>query len=147
MFEIAGRLHDVGKVGIATDILEKSGGLSAAELEELKRHVDVGVDILKNADARRELLPLVRHHHERWDGLGYPDRLCGEDIPLGARMIAICDAFQAMLCDRPYRNARTLEGARAEVERGAGGQFDPELAHLFLSACPASGTTLPGGDG
>ena len=139
LFEVAARLHDIGKVGIATEILEKTGGLSAAELDELKRHPEVGVDILKNADAPRDLLPLIRHHHERWDGLGYPEGLAGADIPLGARAIAICDAFQAMLCDRPYREARTVEGARAEIDRGAGAQFDPDLARLFLEACGSSG--------
>jgi diguanylate cyclase (GGDEF)-like protein len=139
LFEVAARMHDVGKVGIATGILEKSGGLSMDELDELKRHVEVGAEILKNADAPRELIPVIRHHHERWDGLGYPDGLRGEEIPLGARMIAICDAFQAMLCDRPYRQARSLADARAEIARGGGSQFDPALAHLFLEACAASG--------
>ena len=138
LFEVAARLHDVGKVGISTEILAKSASLSVAELDELKRHVEVGVDILKNADAPRELQPPVRHHHERWDGLGYPDGLCGEDIALGARLIAICDSFQAMLCDRPYRTARTLDEARDEIRRGAGVQFDPRLATVFLESCATS---------
>ena len=146
LFEAAARLHDVGKVGIATEMLVKGGSLSVAELDELKRHVEVGVDILRNADAPRELQPLVRHHHERWDGLGYPDGLCGEDIALGARLIAICDSFQAMLCDRPYRPARALDEARAEIRRGAGVQFDPRLAMVFLESCAASGAD-PGGAG
>ncbi len=84
----------------------------------------------------------MRHHHERWDGRGYPDGLHGDEIPLGARLIAICDSFQAMLSDRPYRAALPLEEARAEIRRGAGVQFDPTLARLFLDRCRTSGATV-----
>jgi diguanylate cyclase (GGDEF)-like protein len=143
LYEVAARLHDVGKVGIATEILTKTESLTTSEIDELKRHVDVGVDILRNADAPRELQPPVHQHHERWDGLGYPDGLRGEEISLGARLIAICDSFQAMLCDRPYRAARSLQDARDEIRRGAGVQFDPRLAVLFLDACAASGAGVP----
>ncbi|MGZ4199545.1 MAG: HD-GYP domain-containing protein, partial [Thermoleophilia bacterium] len=142
-FEVAARLHDVGKVGIAAELLEKSAALSGEEETELRRHAEVGVDILVNADAPRGLHPIVRHHHERWDGGGYPDGLAGEAIPLGARMVAICDAFQAMISDRPYRGAYSLDEARAEIRREAGGQFDPALAELFLDRCAASGADVP----
>ncbi len=142
-FEVAARLHDVGKVGLAAELLEKGDALTGEEEAEVRRHVEVGVDILVNADAPRGLHPIVRHHHERWDGGGYPDGLAGEAIPLGARMVAICDAFQAMISDRPYRGAHSLDEARNEIRREAGGQFDPALAELFLDRCAASGADVP----
>ena len=138
-YEVAAQLHDVGKVGIAPEILEKSERLTEEERRELQRHVELGVDIFTNAEAPRELIEIVRHHHERWDGQGYPDGLRGDEIPLGARLINVCDSFQAMLSDRPYRAALTLDDARAEIRRGAGVQFDPVLAHLFLDRCRTSG--------
>ena len=138
-YEVAAQLHDVGKVGISPEILEKSERLTDDERRELQRHVELGVDIFTNAEAPRELIEIVRHHHERWDGQGYPDGLRGDEIPLGARLISICDSFQAMLSDRPYRAALTLDDARDEIRRGAGVQFDPVLARLFLDRCRTSG--------
>jgi diguanylate cyclase (GGDEF)-like protein len=141
-YEVAAQLHDVGKVGISPEILEKSERLTDEERRELQRHVELGVDIFTNAEAPRELIEIVRHHHERWDGQGYPDGLRGDEIPLGARLISICDSFQAMLSDRPYRAALSLDDARAEIRRGAGVQFDPALARLFLDRCHTSGAVL-----
>jgi diguanylate cyclase (GGDEF)-like protein/putative nucleotidyltransferase with HDIG domain len=142
IYQVAARLHDVGKVGISAEILEKGDRLTDDDRRELQRHVELGVDIFTNAEAPREFIEIVRHHHERWDGQGYPDGLRGEEIPMGARLIAICDSFQAMLSDRPYRAALTLDEARAEIRRGAGEQFDPGLARLFLDRCRTSGATV-----
>ena len=139
IFRVAARLHDVGKVGIRAELLEKGDRLTDDDRRELRRHVDLGVDIFTNAEAPREFIEIVRHHHERWDGRGYPDGLRGDEIPMGARLIAIGDSFQAMLSDRPYRAALTLDEARAEIRRGAGVQFDPVLARLFLDTCRTSG--------
>jgi len=139
IYGVAARLHDVGKVGIRAELLEKGDRLTDDDRRELRRHVDLGVDIFTNAEAPREFIEIVRHHHERWDGRGYPDGLRGDEIPMGARLIAIGDSFQAMLSDRPYRAALTLDQARAEIRRGAGVQFDPVLARLFLDACRTSG--------
>ncbi len=136
---VAARLHDVGKVGIRAELLEKGDRLTDDERRELRRHVDLGVDIFTNAEAPTEFIEIVRHHHERWDGRGYPDGLRGEEIPMGARLIAIGDSFTAMLSERPYRAALSLDEARAEVRRGAGVQYDPGLAQLFLDACRTSG--------
>ena len=138
-FELAARFHDVGKIGISPEILERDETLTDDERAELQRHVAVGTDILRNAETPRELAEIVGHHHERWDGSGYPDGLRRDEIPLGARLVAICDAFQAMLSDRPYRSAYSLEEARRQIAEGAGGQFDPALARLFLDRCPVSG--------
>ena len=139
IYGVAARLHDDGKVGIRAELLEKGDRLTDDDRRELRRHVDLGVDIFTNAEAPREFIEIVRHHHERWDGRGYPDGLRGDEIPMGARLIAIGDSFQAMLSDRPYRAALTLDQARAEIRRGAGVQFDPVLARLFLDACRTSG--------
>jgi diguanylate cyclase (GGDEF)-like protein len=143
IYEVAARLHDVGKVGIRAELLEKGDRLSDADRGELRRHVELGVDIFTNAEAPREFVEIVRHHHERWDGRGYPDGLHGDEIPLGSRLIAIGDSFQAMLSDRPYRAALSLDEARAEIRAGAGVQFDPVLARLFLDQCRASGAPAP----
>ncbi|MGZ4199501.1 MAG: HD-GYP domain-containing protein, partial [Thermoleophilia bacterium] len=142
IYEVAARLHDVGKVGIPAEILEKGDRLTDDDRRDLQRHVELGVDIFTNAEAPGEFVEIVRHHHERWDGKGYPNGLKGDEIPLGARLIAICDSFQAMLSDRPYRAALPLEEARAEIRRGAGVQFDPTLAGLFLDRCRTSGATV-----
>ena len=143
IYEVAARLHDVGKVGIRAELLEKSDRLSDADRSELRRHVELGVDIFTNAEAPTEFVEIVRHHHERWDGRGYPDGLRADEIPMGARLVAIGDAFQAMLSDRPYRAALSLEEARAEIRAGAGVQFDPVLARLFLDQCRTSGAPAP----
>ena len=138
-FEVAALFHDVGKIAVSPEVLDKEDDLTEAEQVELRRHVEVGIDILRNADAPRELAEIVYHHHERWDGAGYPDGQRRDEIPLGARLVALCDAFQAMLSDRPYRSALSLEEARRQIAEGAGGQFDPALARLFLDRCAASG--------
>ncbi len=130
--KLAAFLHDVGKVEIPASLLNKSGLLDPEEREALKRHPLVGAEIVGQIKALEDVVPVVRHHHERWDGKGYPAGLAGEEIPLGARIIALADAFDAMTSDRPYRRAKSSSEALAEIEREAGRQFDPRLAGIFL---------------
>ncbi len=125
-------LHDVGKIGVAETILRKPGRLTEAEWAEVRRHPEVGARIVAPLRLGSVVAPIVRAHHERWDGSGYPDRLRGEAIPAGARIVALVDAFDAMTHDRPYRAGRPVETALAELRREAGRQFDPELTALFL---------------
>ncbi len=124
---LAGRLHDVGKIAIPDAVLRKPGRLSADEWALVRAHPVVGADVVGRVPALRMLAPLVRAHHEHWDGRGYPDGLAGEAIPLGARIIAVADAYGAMTTDRPYRAARAASRALAELRRCAGVQFDPAV--------------------
>jgi diguanylate cyclase (GGDEF)-like protein len=128
----AGDLHDVGKLGIPDEIISKPGPLSAEEWEFMKQHTVMGEQIIAAAGPSLERIgPLVRSSHERWDGMGYPDGLSGEEIPLGARIIAICDSFRAMLDERVYKPAMSLSDAIDELQRCAGTQFDPALVEVF----------------
>jgi putative nucleotidyltransferase with HDIG domain len=128
---IGGYLHDVGKIAIADRILLKPGKLTDDEYREMQRHADIGASIVQTHEAMTDIARIVRHHHERFDGRGYPDQLAGEDIPLGARIIAIADAFSAMTNDRVYRKAIGEERAWAEIRRNAGSQFDPSIVELY----------------
>jgi two-component system cell cycle response regulator len=128
----AAELHDVGKITVPDEILNKPGALTGPELEVMRGHAVEGERILARTEPRA-VSCLVRSSHERWDGSGYPDGLAGEEIPLGARIITICDAFDAMTHARPYRPARTPEQARAELHHGAGRRYDPALVAVFLS--------------
>jgi len=125
-------LHDVGKIGIAEAVLTKPGTLTDEERAEMQRHPIVGAEILGPLRLGRVIGPIVRAHHERWDGAGYPDRLRGDQIPVGARIVAVTDAYDAMTHDRPYRRRMGSDEARAELLRHRGSQFDPELVDLFL---------------
>jgi diguanylate cyclase (GGDEF)-like protein len=127
----AAALHDIGKVAIPDAIITKPTALDADELAFMRRHTLIGERIIAAAPALRGAAALVRASHERWDGTGYPDRLAGEEIPLGARIVAICDAFDAMISSRPYSPARTIEEAVAELRRCAGSQFDPAIVPIF----------------
>jgi diguanylate cyclase (GGDEF)-like protein len=129
----AAELHDVGKVGIPDSILHKPGPLDADEWEFMRRHTIIGARICAAAPSLSYVAELVRASHERWDGAGYPAGLAGEEIPLGARIIAVCDAFDAMTADRPYSPARPVEEAVREVERCAGSQFDPAVVAALLA--------------
>jgi two-component system, cell cycle response regulator len=130
----AAELHDVGKLGIPDTILHKPGSLTAEELSYVRKHTLVAERILAAAPALKTVAALVRASHERWDGGGYPDALAGEEIPLGARIVAVCDAFDAMVSDRPYRPAMTPERALAELRRCSGSQFDPAVVDAFYLA-------------
>jgi HD-GYP domain-containing protein (c-di-GMP phosphodiesterase class II) len=129
-------LHDVGKLGIGDAILNKPGRLTAEEFEEMKTHTVKGTMILSLIPEMTPLLPIVRHHHERWDGRGYPDRLAGADIHPLARVVAVVDAFDAMTSNRPYRPAMALDAAFAEIRDQAGTQFAPDYARAFLGLRP-----------
>jgi HD-GYP domain-containing protein (c-di-GMP phosphodiesterase class II) len=124
----AAELHDVGKVAIPPAILRKPGPLDDDEWAVMRRHTVIGERILAAVPALVPVARLVRSSHERWDGGGYPDGLRGEQVPLGARLIAVCDAFNAMTTDRPYRRALPPETALEEVRREAGRQFDPVVS-------------------
>jgi len=126
-------LHDVGKIGVPDAILKKPGKLDPAEWEEMKRHPEMGYRMLQHIHFLKPALDIVLSHQERWDGSGYPRGLKGDEIPLGARIFAVVDTFDAMTSDRPYRPALSISAARDEVKRFAGIQFDPAVAEAFLS--------------
>ncbi len=131
--ETCALLHDIGKIGISDEILNKRGKLTAEEWEVIKGHPQLGATIASHARQLAPCLAGILHHHERYDGSGYPKRLKGEDIPLEARILAIADAFAAMTSDRPYSDALPDEEVLEEIKRGAGKQFDPHLVKVFLS--------------
>lgn len=137
-------LHDVGKIGIADAILRKPDPLSAEEWAQMREHPLIGERLLAGVPALASALPVVRHHHEHWDGTGYPDGLAGEDIPLGARVVAVCDAWDAMTTDRPYRPALARPDAEAELRRGAGHQWDPACVALLLELVDYAGAPVAG---
>jgi putative nucleotidyltransferase with HDIG domain len=126
-------LHDIGKIGICDDILLKPGKLTAEEYEIMKTHTTKGAEILSLVPDLHSIIPIVRSHHERWDGKGYPDGLAADKTPALARIVAVADAFDAMTSDRPYRKGMKAEVAFAEVEKQSGLQFDPACADAFLS--------------
>jgi len=128
---IAAFLHDLGKVGVPTDLLLRPGALDGNERAVVEEHPAIGARLLGPLDLPAGIVAAVRHHHEWWDGTGYPDGLAGEEIPRAARVIAVADAFDAMSSDRPYRGALPRATVLGELRRYAGVQFDPELAHAF----------------
>jgi len=129
----ASLLHDVGKIGIKESILEKPGKLTPEEFAQVQKHPVIGRNILSEFRTLDSILPLVVHHHEHYNGRGYPYHCTDGEIPLGARIIAVADAFDAMTSDRPYRPAMTPDEAVAELKRCAGSQFDPEVVEVFLN--------------
>ena len=133
----AGLLHDIGKVAIPGHILRKPTALSPEEWSLMRLHPIHGAEIAINLPVGDEVAPMVRSHHERWDGTGYPDGLGETTIPLGGRIVAVVDAFDAMTSNRPYRAALSIDEARNRLERGAGSQFDPSVVHSLLSLSPA----------
>ena len=129
----AALLHDVGKIGVTDFILHKPGPLSPEEWQEMRRHPDIGYEMLKEVTFLRAPAEIVRFHHERYDGKGYPRGIKGEKIPLGARIFAVADTFDAMTSDRPYRRALPPEAAREEIIRNSGSQFDHQVVKAFLT--------------
>jgi putative nucleotidyltransferase with HDIG domain len=124
--------HDLGKIGVSTEILNKPGPLDEREWEVMRQHTIIGAELLRKIPFFADVHPLVRSHHERWDGSGYPDRLSGSQIPIGARIVAVCDAYNAMVTDRPYRAAMTQAKALAELQRCSGTQFDESVVAALL---------------
>ena len=134
----AGLIHDIGKIGIKESILNKPGKLTDEEYRHIKSHPEVGERILAPIVEDKEILEIVRHHHERYDGKGYPDGLKAERIPLGARILAVADTYDAMTSERPYREAMSIETACNEIKRCKGTQFDPAVADAFLKTALSS---------
>lgn len=130
--ETAAMLHDIGKIGISNDILNKKGSLNEAEWLEIKKHPEISYNILSSVNEYGPLAEIVLCHHERWDGKGYPNKLRGEDIPQKARIISIADAYDAMVSDRPYRKGMDKDKALKVIESEAGKQFDPSIVEIFL---------------
>jgi HD-GYP domain-containing protein (c-di-GMP phosphodiesterase class II) len=134
--QIGAPLHDIGKIGVNDAILRKPGQLTPAEFEQMKQHTVLGGTILQSILNLAPMIPIVRHHHERWDGKGYPDNLAGEKIPQTARIVAVADAFDAMTSTRPYRPAMSVAGAFEELVRKSGSHFDPSCVEAFLRLRP-----------
>ncbi len=132
---IAGLLHDVGKTGIPASLLLRPGPLTAQESSLVRRHVDIGVALIRDVPELDEVLEAVRTHHERANGSGYPRGLKGEDVPLAGRILAVADSYSAMVLHHPYRRARTPEEARQELRRMAGSELDHRVVEVFLSLC------------
>lgn len=129
---IAAKLHDIGKIGVSEAVLSKSGKLTDGEYEEMKRHPLMTASILEPMDELRDVVTMAKHHHERYDGKGYPDGLKGESIPVGARLLALADSYDAMSSTRPYRDCLTFEQVLREIRSNLGSQFDPQLGEKFL---------------
>jgi len=128
----AAMLHDIGKIGVAEYILRKDGDLNNSEYDMIKKHPVIGAEILSPVQLLKDVVPLVLHHHERYDGSGYPDGIAGENIPLGARVIAVADAIDAMLWERPYSSAKSAELVKSELKRVSGTQLDPGVVDAVL---------------
>ncbi len=129
---IAGHLHDIGKIGIPDRVLLKEGRLDDEEWELMKRHPQIGADILAASETFSRISAIILHHHERFDGKGYPFGAKGEEIPIGARIIAVCDSIDAMASTRSYRKALPLSVVRGEIEKNIGIMYDPKIAELVL---------------
>ena len=130
--EVGGLFHDIGKIGIPDSILLKESKLTDDEYSQIKNHPSIGAHILCNAEVFQDIIPIVKHHHERFDGNGYPGKLKGNDIPYLARIAAVADTYDAMTSRRTYRDPLSLDVVKAEIERCSGTQFDPEIAKVFL---------------
>ena len=137
LLKLAALLHDIGKMRIPEEILSKPGKLDRAEWEIMQLHPIHGAEIVSRVDRMAAVAKIIRHHHERVDGEGYPDRLRGDEIPLLARLLSVVDAYQAMTSDRAYRSAMPAAKARALIEASLGTQFDPEIGGAFLGLVPA----------
>jgi len=128
----AAKLHDVGKIRVPNDVLKKTGKYTPEDYEAMKTHTTHGHQLLLQIDYLKEAAPIVLHHHERWDGQGYPNKLKGEDIPIGSRIIAVCESYDTMTMVRPYKKNLTKEQALQELIHNKGTQFDPQVVDTFL---------------
>jgi len=143
----AAPLHDIGKAALPAEVLLKPGPLTAEETALVRTHVHEGARLLSGGGERLRMARTVAlTHHERWDGTGYPHGLSGEEIPLAGRIVAVADVFDALVSERPYKSAWTSDAALAEIARGSGSQFDPEVIEAFLDLMPAAACD-PGPDG
>jgi len=131
--EMAAILHDIGKIGVREDILNKPGKLNDEEWEEVKKHPELSYKIISGINFPWEIVPIIYAHHERYDGKGYPAGLKGEEIPLGARIIAVADVYEAMTSDRAYRKGSSEKVVVEELKRVAGSQLDPEIVAVFIA--------------
>ena len=125
-------LHDLGKIGISENILLKKGKLTKEEFDEIRKHPQIAVDILRPIQSLQGVIPMIYYHHERWDGGGYLNGLKGDEIPIGARIIAVSDVYEALTSDRPYRRAFPRDEAIRMVKESSGTQFDPKVVDAFL---------------
>ena len=133
MLRAAARLHDIGKIGVPDYILRKKGALTEDEFAQMKKHPQIGADILNKIELFKKLAPWVREHHERWDGMGYPNGINGENICLASRVLAVADTLDAITSQRPYRTGMPFDYALCEIEKNSGSQFCPEVSHCVLS--------------
>jgi putative nucleotidyltransferase with HDIG domain len=133
LVHLCGLVHDIGKIGLPPGLLEKPGALTPDERRQMEEHSAIGERILSNVEGYAEIATIVRHHHERWDGAGYPDRLAGEEIPLISRILGVADAYDAMTSHRPYRAALPGAEARRRLRESAGSQFDPDIVDAFYA--------------
>lgn len=136
---IGAHLHDIGKIGIPDVILNKPGKLTEREFAIIRQHPEIGGNIVGKVKAFSAVADIVRHHHERFDGKGYPDRLCGMEISLGARIVAVADSFDAMITMRSYRLSKTIYEAMVEIERCQGSQFDPDVVEVLKNVVSKNG--------
>lgn len=139
IIHVAGHLHDIGKIGVPDSVLGKEGPLTTTEWKAIRKHPEAGADILRPVASLNKLgiVDMVLHHHERYDGKGYPRGLKGAQIPLGARIIALADSLSAILQNRPYRKARDFDDAVSEIIRCSGSQFDPRVVEAFRKSADA----------
>ena len=136
MMRLAALIYDIGKIGVPVDVLNARGELGSEQLDAIRQHPEIGKQLIESTVRLARTIPAVLHHHERWDGTGYPDGMKGEEIPISARVIAICDSYEAMISDRPYRTALTKDEALAELRHESGKQFDPDLVERFIACLP-----------
>ena len=141
--ELGGLLHDVGKIGIPENILKKTAGLNDEEWKIMKQHPTIGAEkVLQPNPLLHDLIPIVKYHHEQWNGKGYPEGLAGEEIPLAARIVAVADTYHALISDRPYRKGMSVEKACEILKMGAGIQWDADLVRQFIQIAPSLGTMI-----
>lgn len=132
LLDLAASIQDIAKLIIPDNVLQKEKELSAKDWDEIRKHPVISAEILETIEEFKDIIPIIKYHHERYDGKGYPEGLAGENIPKLSRILAVADAFAAMTSRRPYKNAMTITEAKKEIEKQSGKQFDPEIAGEFI---------------